>query len=88
MVDNTGKEEVGKDVLTEKHRLAADGIIIVSATISENNEIIDGPSIITKGFIYDNKDSGIIQELKYLALDAIEGHLTKKLLITRVFQKR
>lgn len=78
MVDNTGKEEVGKDVLTEKHRLAADGIIIVSATISENNEIIDGPSIITKGFIYDNKDSGIIQELKYLALDAIEGHLTKK----------
>jgi ribonuclease J len=77
MVDNTGTEEVGKDVLTEKHRLAADGIVIVSATISTNKELLDGPSILTKGFIYDNKESGIIQEMKYIVMDAIEGHFTQ-----------
>ena len=53
MVDGLGVGDVGNVVLRDRQRLAEDGIIVVVMTLdSASGEIIAGPDIVSRGFVY------------------------------------
>ena len=72
-VDGTGVGDVGSVVLRDRKHLAQDGMIVVCVNISaEDGEVITGPDIITRGFIYVKESEELMEELREVALEAID----------------
>ena len=77
-VDGTGVGDVGSVVLRDRKHLAQDGMIVVCVNISaQDGAIITGPDIITRGFIYVKESEELMEELRWVAIEAIE-RCTKK----------
>ena len=77
-VDGTGVGDVGSVVLRDRKHLAQDGMIVVCVNISaQDGSIITGPDIITRGFIYVKESEELMEELRWVAIEAIE-RCTKK----------
>lgn len=72
-VDGTGVGDVGSVVLRDRKHLAQDGMIVVCVNISsQDGSIVTGPDIITRGFIYVKESEELMEELRIVALEAIE----------------
>ena len=72
-VDGTGVGDVGSVVLRDRKHLAQDGMIVVCLNLSgQDGSIISGPDIITRGFIYVKESEALMEELRNVALEAIE----------------
>lgn len=64
-VDGLGVGDVGNIVLRDRRQLASDGILIVVVTISgRNGEILAGPDIVTRGFVYVRESEELIEEAR------------------------
>ena len=73
-VDGYGVGDVGSVVLRDRKHLAEDGMIVVVCSMSaEDGALISGPDIITRGFIYVKESEGLMEELRRVAVEAIEG---------------
>ncbi len=71
-VDGIGVGDVGNVVLRDRKKLAEDGIIIVVASIdSVSAEILTGPDIISRGFVYVRESEELMDEAKNVAMDTI-----------------
>ena len=72
-VDGTGVGDVGSVVLRDRKHLAQDGMIVVCVSISaEDGSVIAGPDIITSGFVYVKDSEELMEELREVAMEAIE----------------
>ena len=72
-VDGYGVGDVGSVVLRDRRHLAEDGMIMVVCAMSaEDGALISGPDIVTRGFIYVKESEGLMEELRRVAVDAIE----------------
>ena len=72
-VDGTGVGDVGSVVLRDRKHLAQDGMIVVCVNISsQDGSIVTGPDIITRGFIYVKESEELMEELRSVAIEAIE----------------
>ncbi len=72
-VDGTGVGDVGAVVLRDRKHLAQDGMIVVCVNLSsQDGSIISGPDIITRGFIYVKESEDLLEELRSVALEAID----------------
>ena len=77
-VDGYGVGDVGSVVLRDRRHLAEDGMIVVALSMSgENGELVSGPDIITRGFVYVKESEGLLEELRQVALEAIRGTNTR-----------
>ena len=71
-VDGYGVGDVGSVVLRDRKHLAEDGIIIVVATVdSVSGELVSGPDIVSRGFVFVKENEALIDEAKNTAYDAI-----------------
>ncbi|NLG53402.1 MAG: ribonuclease J [Clostridiales bacterium] len=75
LVDGLGIGDVGSIVLRDRKHLAQDGLITVVVTLNgETGQLIAGPDIVTRGFIYVREAEDIMDELKVLATEAITAN--------------
>ena len=78
-VDGTGVGDVGSVVLRDRKHLAQDGMIVVCVNLSsQDGGIISGPDIITRGFIYVKESEELMEELRCVAMEAIERCARKR----------
>ena len=63
MVDGLGVGDVGNIVLRDRQRLAEDGIIIVVMTLeSGSGQVLAGPDIVSRGFVYVRNSESLMDE--------------------------
>ena len=73
MVDGLGVGDVGSIVLRDRKLLSDGGIIIVGVTIDAvTREIVAGPDIVSRGFIYMKESEELIGEITDLVWDILE----------------
>ncbi|MCD8332103.1 MAG: ribonuclease J [Oscillospiraceae bacterium] len=71
-VDGYGVGDVGSVVLRDRKHLAEDGMIVVVTSLSSSDgALVSGPDIITRGFVYVKESDGLMEELKTVALEAL-----------------
>ena len=73
LVDGLGVGDVGNIVLRDRKHLAEDGLIVIVVTISgENGQILSGPDVISRGFVYVRESENIIEGIREIAKDCLD----------------
>jgi len=71
-IDGDSSNDIGELVLKDRELLSNNGIVIVSATIDKKNkQIIAGPEILTRGFIYVKDSVQLIDDMKNICSSII-----------------
>ena len=72
-VDGLGVGDVGNIVLRDRQALAESGIVIIAMALSHSNsEIVSGPDIISKGFIYMKESTELVGGIKNIVNSTLE----------------
>ncbi len=73
-VDGYGVGDVGTRVMKERQHLGTDGIIIIAATIdAASGELLTGPDIVSKGFVYVKEAELLMSEAVSLSMNVINS---------------
>lgn len=73
-VDGYGVGDVGTRVMRERQHLGTDGIIIIAATIdAASGELVTGPDIVSKGFVYVKEAELLMSEAVSLSMNVINS---------------
>ena len=73
MVDGLGVGDVGNIVLRDRQHLAEDGIIIVVLTLeSGSGQVLAGPDIVSRGFVYVKEAEALMEELRTISQMALD----------------
>lgn len=77
-VDGLGVGDVGNIVIRDRQHLSEDGILIVVLTLEKySNQILAGPDIVSRGFVYVRESESLIEEAKLVVEEALEGCLSR-----------
>lgn len=72
-VDGLGIGDVGEVVLRDRRKLAGDGIVVVVLAVDEHSgEVLAGPDVINRGFVFDDAAEPILEEARRRAVAALE----------------
>jgi ribonuclease J len=73
LVDGYGVGDVGNIVLRDRKHLSQDGLIVVVATVDEERaQLLSGPDIVSRGFVYVRENEPLMEEARKLVLRSIE----------------
>jgi ribonuclease J len=73
LVDGKGVGDVGDVVLRDRRKLSGDGVVIALLAVDEHTgDIIYGPDIISRGFIFEDKSGFILEEAKCIVLEVMD----------------
>ncbi len=85
LVDGLGVGDVGNVVLRDRHLLSRDGfVVVVLAVDADTGEVLEGPDIITRGFVYIREAGNLIEEAAQQVLQALERGGPKAALNTKI----
>ena len=74
-VDGLGVGDVGNIVLKDRQALATAGMVIIAMALSDSSsELVSGPDIISKGFVYMKESEELINGLKSVVRDIIDDY--------------
>ena len=80
LVDGLGVGDVGNVVLRDRQHLAEDGILIVVMSLDAGSgELLAGPDIVSRGFVYVKESDELLEEARKLIEKAVIGCLKKNI---------
>ena len=75
LIDGLAAGDVGELVLKDREMLSSNGIVIITATLDKNTkEVLAGPEVLTRGFIYVKENIDLIKEAQKISLNVIKDH--------------
>lgn len=78
LVDGLGVGDVGNIVLRDRQHLAEDGILIVVLGLDgATDELVSGPDIVSRGFVYVRESDELMDEAKVVVNEAVDGCLSR-----------
>ena len=78
LVDGLGVGDVGNIVLRDRQNLAQNGIIIVVLTLEKfSNQLLAGPDLISRGFVYVRESEDLMEEARQVVQDAVQDCLER-----------
>lgn len=77
MIDGNATEDIGELVLKDRQMLSDNGIVVVCTTLDKKTkEILAGPEILTRGFVYVKDSADLIKEIEKISLDKIKENIS------------
>lgn len=78
-VDGLGVGDVGNIVLRDRQHLSENGLIIIVVTLEKySNQVLSGPDIVSRGFVYVRESENLMDECRYVVNDALDRCLNSK----------
>ena len=79
-VDGLGVGDVGNIVLRDRQILAQDGIIIVVLALEKySNQLLSGPDIVSRGFVYVRESEDLMEEARKIVNNAVQDCLNRNI---------
>ena len=79
-VDGLGVGDVGNIVLRDRQNLAQNGIIVVVLTLEKHsNQLLAGPDIVSRGFVYVRESEDLLEEAHAVVVDAVDDCLNRRM---------
>ena len=76
LIDGKSQGDIGDLVLKDREMLGENGIVIISCTLDKNTkEVVGGPEILTRGFIYVKESQDLLEETKKISREVIESSI-------------
>jgi ribonuclease J len=73
-VDGLGIGDVGEVVLRDRRKLSADGVVVVVVAVdAHHGEVVGGPDIVSRGFVFDETAGDILEEARNRVMLSLEG---------------
>lgn len=73
LVDGLGVGDVGSVVLRDRQHLSQDGLIVIVMTMdSATGEIVAGPDVITRGFVYIKESENLMDDVKKVIREEVQ----------------
>ncbi len=77
-VDGLGVGDVGSVVIRDRQHLSEDGILIVTLALDRyNNQLVSGPDVVSRGFVFVKESDGLMEEARQVSLHAVEFCLNR-----------
>ena len=79
LIDGKSQEDIGELVLKDREMLSENGIVIVSCSLDRaTKQVLSGPEILTRGFIYVKDNQDIIDQSKEISLEIILHNINEQ----------
>ena len=80
LVDGLGVGDVGNIVLRDRQHLSQDGLIIIVMTMdSATGEIVSGPDVISRGFVYVRESENLMDDVKRQIREEVQRFEERKI---------
>lgn len=80
LVDGLGVGDVGNIVLRDRQHLSENGLIIIVVILEKySNQIVSGPDIVSRGFVYVRESENLMDESREVVNTALEKCLSKNI---------
>jgi ribonuclease J len=72
-VDGLGIGDVGGEVLRDRRKLSADGVVVVVIIVdSQTGELVGGPDLVNRGFVHEESSAYILEEGRERVIQAVK----------------
>ena len=77
LIDGNNSSDIGELVLKDRELLSENGIVIICTTLDKKTkEVVAGPEVLTRGFIYVKESTEIIEKMKEISLEVINNNIS------------
>ena len=77
LIDGNTSDDIGELVIKDREMLSENGIVLISATVDkQTKDILVGPEVTTRGFIYIKDSKEMIDNIKKISLDIIKKNIS------------
>ncbi len=73
LIDGLGIGDVGNIVLKDRQHLSQDGLIVVVISINSEGQVVSGPDIISRGFVYVRESENLMEEIKRIVRNTLQN---------------